>query len=39
MKTTAAVCRAFGQLLVIEEIDIADPDRGEIRVKLAACAI
>ena len=39
MKTTAAVCRAFGQPLVIEEIDIADPGAGEIRVKLAACAI
>jgi S-(hydroxymethyl)glutathione dehydrogenase / alcohol dehydrogenase len=39
MKTKAAVCRAFGQPLVIEEIDLADPGPGEIRVKLAACAI
>jgi Zn-dependent alcohol dehydrogenase len=35
----AAVCRAFGQKLVIEEIDLAAPRHGEIRVKLAACAI
>lgn len=35
----AAVCRAFGQPLVIEEIDLAAPRHGEIRVKLAACAI
>ena len=39
MKTKAAVCRAFGQPLVIEEIDLADPGPGEIRVRLAACAI
>ena len=39
MKTTAAVCRAFGQPLVIEEIDLTEPGPGEIRVKLAACAI
>ena len=39
MKTTAAVCRAFGQPLVIEEIEIAEPGSGEILVKLAACAI
>ncbi len=35
----AAVCRAFGEPLVIEDIDIADPQAGEIRVKIAACAI
>lgn len=35
----AAVCRAFGEPLVIEEIDISAPGSGEIRVKLAACAI
>ena len=39
MKTHAAVCREFGAPLSIEEIDIADPGPGEIRVKLAACAI
>lgn len=35
----AAVCREFGQPLVIEEIDLAPPAAGEIRVKLAATAI
>jgi S-(hydroxymethyl)glutathione dehydrogenase / alcohol dehydrogenase len=39
MKTTAAVCRAFGQPLVVEQIEIAEPGPGEILVKLAACAI
>jgi S-(hydroxymethyl)glutathione dehydrogenase / alcohol dehydrogenase len=35
----AAVCRAFGQPLTIEDIDIASPGPGEIRVKISACAI
>jgi S-(hydroxymethyl)glutathione dehydrogenase / alcohol dehydrogenase len=35
----AAVCRAFGQPLAIEEIEIAAPGPGEIKVKIAACAI
>ena len=35
----AAVCRAFGEPLVIEELDLAPPGPGEIRVKVAACAI
>ena len=35
----AAVCREFGKPLVIEDIDIDPPQRGEIMVKLAACAI
>lgn len=35
----AAVCRAFGEPLVIEEIGIAAPQRGELRVEVAACAI
>jgi S-(hydroxymethyl)glutathione dehydrogenase/alcohol dehydrogenase len=35
----AAVCRAFGAPLVIEEVDLAPPRAGEIRVRLAACAI
>jgi Zn-dependent alcohol dehydrogenase len=35
----AAVCRAFGQKLTIEEVDLAPPRAGEVRVKLAACAI
>ena len=39
MKTRAAVCRAFGAPLAIETIDLADPGPGEVRVKMAACAI
>ena len=39
MKTRAAVCRAFGQPLSLEEVDLAEPAQGEIRVKIKACAI
>jgi Zn-dependent alcohol dehydrogenase len=35
----AALCYEFGQPLVIEEINIDPPQAGEIKVKLAACAI
>ena len=35
----AAVCRAFGEPLVIEDVRLAAPDLGEVRVRLAACAI
>ncbi len=35
----AAVCHAFGQPLVIEELELAAPQLGEVEVKLAACAI
>ncbi len=35
----AAVCRAFGEPLVVEEVAISAPARGELRVALAACAI
>ena len=35
----AAVCRAFGEDLVIEDVELADPRSGELQVKLAACAI
>lgn len=35
----AAVCRAFGEPLLIEEIDIAAPQHRELRVEIAACAI
>ena len=35
----AAVCYEFGQPLVIEDITLDSPQRGEVRVKLAACAI
>ncbi len=39
MKTRAAVCRAFGQPLSLEEIELADPAQGEIRVAIKAVAI
>ena len=39
MTVRAAVCHAFGEPLVIEEIEIAAPSRGEVEVELAACAI
>lgn len=35
----AAVCEAFGEPLVIEDVDLAEPGTGEIEVELAACAI
>jgi len=35
----AAVCRAFGAPLVIEELRLDPPARGEVRVDVAACAI
>lgn len=35
----AAVCYAFGEPLVVEELDIDSPERGEVKVKLSACAI
>lgn len=39
MKIKAAVCREFGQPLTIEEIDLADPQAGEVRIEIKACAI
>ena len=35
----AAVCKEFGQPLTIEEVEIDPPQAGEVRVKIAACAI
>ena len=35
----AAVCRAFNAPLSIEQVDLAGPGPGEVRVKVAACAI
>lgn len=33
------MCRAFGAPLTIEEVQLAPPGRGELRVKVDACAI
>jgi S-(hydroxymethyl)glutathione dehydrogenase/alcohol dehydrogenase len=35
----AAVCREFGEPLSIEEVSLAEPGAGEVKVKIAACAI
>ena len=35
----AAVCREFGGPLVVEEVELDEPGRGEVRVRVAACAI
>ena len=35
----AAVCYAHGEPLAIQEVSIADPGPGEVKVRLAACAI
>src|SRR5690242_2704726 len=35
----AAVCYAFGEPLVVEEIELEAPRAGEVRVRLAATAI
>ena len=35
----AAVCREFGKPLEIEELRLSPPGSGEVRVRLAACAI
>lgn len=35
----AAVCRAFGEPLTVEEVAIAPPGPGQVAVRLAACAI
>ncbi len=35
----AAVCRAFGEPLTIEEVHLAGPGAGEVRVAVKACAV
>ena len=35
----AAVCRGFGEPLVIEELELAPPRADEVRVRVSACAI
>jgi len=35
----AAVCHEFGKPLVVEEIEVDPPHAGEVKVKIAACAI
>ncbi len=35
----AAVCHEFGKPLIVEQVDLAAPQAGEVNVRLAACAI
>ena len=39
MRIKAAVCREFAKPLSIEEVELAAPGAGAIRVNVAACAI
>jgi len=39
MKMRAAVLEEFGQPLVVQEVDLADPKSGEVLVRLEACGV
>jgi S-(hydroxymethyl)glutathione dehydrogenase / alcohol dehydrogenase len=39
MKIRAAVLEQFGQPLVVQEIDLAEPRQGEVLVRLVACGV
>src|ERR687893_2252333 len=39
MRMRAAVLEEFGQPLSVQEVDLADPRRGEVLVRLAACGV
>ena len=39
MRIEAAVCRAFGEPLAVEELELRGPGPGEVGVRVAACAI
>jgi len=39
MKTQAAVAQNANDPFIIEEVDLADPGEGEVRIKIAACGI
>ncbi len=39
MKMRAAVLEEFGQPLVVQEVDLADPGPGEVLVRLEACGV
>ena len=39
MQMRAAVLEEFGKLLVVQDLDIADPKAGEVLVKLKACGV
>jgi S-(hydroxymethyl)glutathione dehydrogenase/alcohol dehydrogenase len=39
MKVRAAVLEEFGQPLVVQELDLAEPKNGEVLVRLVACGV
>ena len=39
MKIRAAVLEEFGQPLVVQEVDLAEPEAGEVLVRLEACGV
>ena len=39
MKIRAAVLEEFGQPLVVQEVDLAEPQAGEVLVRLVACGV
>jgi S-(hydroxymethyl)glutathione dehydrogenase / alcohol dehydrogenase len=39
VKIRAAVLEQFGEPLVVQELDLAEPRRGEVLVRLAACGV
>ena len=39
MKVRAAVLEEFGQPLVVQDVDLAEPRAGEVLVRLAACGV
>src|ERR671914_592203 len=39
MRMRAAVLEAFGEPLVVQEVDLADPKPGEVLVRLVACGV
>src|SRR5919106_3821810 len=39
MKMRAAVLEVFGEPLVVQELDLAEPKAGEVLVRLVACAV
>ena len=39
MKSKAAILNNYGEKLVIDEIDVADPQDGEVRVKMRASGV
>ena len=39
MRIRAAVLEEFGQPLVVQEVELAEPDAGEVLVRLSACGV